>query len=158
MSSFNKTIKWQFKTIKEIITEIITQQIIVLCHSLGERFPVLGQFPPRKIALNPKTNPKPNPNANRGAILLGGNCLVAPPPPTLKLTLTWTRTSTLTGGQLSGYCFQANPLITKSGTLKCGTHLGLNFFSTFNTSGNMMLKMQKHFYRFQDCVLVMKNF
>ena len=39
---------------------------------------VLGQLPPRKIAPNPKTNPNTNPNPKRGAIFLGGNCLVAP--------------------------------------------------------------------------------
>ena len=38
----------------------------------------LGQFPPKKIAPNPKTNPKPNPNPNQGSTFLGGNCLVAP--------------------------------------------------------------------------------
>ena len=38
-----------------------------------------GQLPPRKIAPNPRTNPNPNPN--RGAIFLGGNCLVAPKTP-----------------------------------------------------------------------------
>ena len=38
---------------------------------------VLGQLLPRKIAHNPNPNPntKPNPNSNRGAILLGDNCL-----------------------------------------------------------------------------------
>ena len=30
---------------------------------------------------NPKTNPKPSPNPNRGAIFLGGNCLVGLPNP-----------------------------------------------------------------------------
>ena len=38
----------------------------------------LGQFPPKKIAPNPKTNPKPNSNPNQGSTFLGGNCLVAP--------------------------------------------------------------------------------
>ena len=41
---------------------------------------VLEQFPPRKVAPNPKTNPNPYPNPNRGAIFLGDNCLVAPQP------------------------------------------------------------------------------
>ena len=42
----------------------------------------LGQFPPKKIASNPKTKPKPNPNPNQGSTFLGGNCLVAPNPKT----------------------------------------------------------------------------
>ena len=49
---------------------------------------------------------------------------------------------------------------------KRGTHLGFNtikmlkknFFSPFNTSGNIILKMLKHFYRFSDRVLRMKSF
>ena len=50
--------------------------------TLLNRFLVLGQLPPRKIAPpNPKANPKPNPNTNRGAIFLEGNCLLASPNP-----------------------------------------------------------------------------
>ena len=64
-------------------------------------FSVLGQLSPRKIGgpppPNPKTNSKPNPNPNPGGIFLWGNCLVAPPPPTLKLTLTLTQSPTLAG-------------------------------------------------------------
>ena len=43
---------------------------------------VLGQLPP-----NTKTNPILNPNSNRGAIFLGGNCLVNPNPKNLPKNL-----------------------------------------------------------------------
>ena len=45
-------------------------------------------YPGGKLPPNPHTSPNPSPNHNQGAIFLRGNCLVAPPPPTLKLTLT----------------------------------------------------------------------
>ena len=49
----------------------------------GNLINVSGELPrPRKIAPNPMTNPKPNPNPNKGAIFLGGNCMVAPNPKT----------------------------------------------------------------------------
>ena len=43
---------------------------------------VLGQLPAKRTAPNPKTKPKSNPNPNRGAIFLGGICLVYPNPKT----------------------------------------------------------------------------
>ena len=55
---------------------------------------------------------------------------------------------------LQTYLITDNCLI-KNTFFKSGTHLGINpkknakenFFSTFNTSGNIILKMLKHFYR-----------
>ena len=41
-----------------------------------------GNCQRRKLLPNPKTNPKSNPTPNRGAIFLGGNCLVSPNPKT----------------------------------------------------------------------------
>ena len=47
------------------------------------RYPILtalAQLSLGKLPHNPKTNPKPNFNSNRGAIFLGGSCLVDPTP------------------------------------------------------------------------------
>ena len=73
--------------------------------TLLNRFVVLDQLPPRKIAPPPqpqsKANPNPNPNINRGAIFLEGNCLLAPPNPKTNPDLD--PNSNPNRGQLSGY-------------------------------------------------------
>ena len=60
---------------------------------------VLGQYPRRKIAPNPKTNPKSNPNPNLAGIFLGGQLSGCPPTP--KLILTLALSPTLARGQFS---------------------------------------------------------
>ena len=71
----------------------------------------LGQFPPKKIAPNPKTNPKPNLTLTRGQPFLGAIVWL---PPTLKLTLTLTQTPNLTEGQFFSVVIVRIPTIMVS--------------------------------------------
>ena len=65
--------EFQPLTIFAILMRLCVRDLVWI--NLLMLFKVLGQLPPRKIALNPKPNPNANPNSdpNPGAILLAGN-------------------------------------------------------------------------------------